>query len=151
MTISTGESLITAADIDDLITRVRQSAGDPGPLESAKAALFSGLSGDGHGHGDGDGAGTGTGTGPDPEAARLIRQRLLVTALRHGGALLAKLLSRLSPRETAMVRRYAHRLANFLDTLEVWAARPVMLALMRFGLPYGEAETIAVAVLLLVR
>ncbi|MBI0383538.1 hypothetical protein JBE27_46620 [Streptomyces albiflaviniger] len=142
MTISTGESLITAADIDDLITRVRQSAGDPGPLESAKAALFSGLSGDGHG----DGAGT----GPDPEAARLIRQRLLVTALRHGGALLAKLLSRLSPRETAMVRRYAHRLANFLDTLEVWAARPVMLALMRFGLPYGEAETIAVAVLRLV-
>lgn len=137
MTISTGESLITAADIDDLITRVRQTAGDPGPLESAKAALFSG---------DGNGAGT----GPDPEAARLIRQRLLVTALRHGGALLAKLLSRLSPRETAMVRRYAHRLANFLDTLEVWAARPVMLALMRFGLPYGEAETIAVAVLLLV-
>ncbi|MGW4073378.1 hypothetical protein ACWELB_07625 [Streptomyces asiaticus] len=140
MTISTGESLITAADIDDLITRVRQTAGDPGPLESAKAALFSGFSGDGHG----------AGTGPDPEAARLIRQRLLVTALRHGGALLAKLLSRLSPRETAMVRRYAHRLANFLDTLEVWAARPVMLALMRFGLPYGEAETIAVAVLLLV-
>ncbi|MGW5698665.1 hypothetical protein ACWEWX_50220 [Streptomyces asiaticus] len=139
MTISTGESLITAADIDDLITRVRQSAGDPGPLESAKAALFSG-----------DGHGDGAGTGPDPEAARLIRQRLLVTALRHGGALLAKLLSRLSPRETAMVRRYAHRLANFLDTLEVWAARPVMLALMRFGLPYGEAETIAVAVLLLV-
>ncbi|MGW7694663.1 hypothetical protein ACWGMA_38515 [Streptomyces asiaticus] len=137
MTISTGESLITAADIDDLITRVRQTAGDPGPLESAKAALFSG---------DGDGAGTGA----DPEAARLIRQRLLVTALRHGGALLAKLLSRLSPRETAMVRRYAHRLANFLDTLEVWAAQPVMLALMRFGLPYGEAETIAVAVLLLV-
>ncbi|MBP8536012.1 hypothetical protein [Streptomyces sp. MK37H] len=137
MTISTGESLITAADIDDLITRVRQTAGDPGPLESAKATLFSG---------DGDGAGT----GPDPEAARLIRQRLLVTALRHGGALLAKLLSRLSPRETAMVRRYAHRLANFLDTLEVWAAQPVMLALMRFGLPYGEAETIAVAVLLLV-
>ncbi|EXU69055.1 hypothetical protein Z951_06015 [Streptomyces sp. PRh5] len=142
MTISTGESLITAADIDDLITRVRQTAGDPGPLESAKAALFSGFSGDG----DGPGAGT----GPDPAAARLIRQRLLVTALRHGGALLAKLLSRLSPRETAMVRRYAHRLANFLDTLEVWAARPVMLALMRFGLPYGEAETIAVAVLLLV-
>ncbi|WP_445516282.1 hypothetical protein [Streptomyces sp. NEAU-174] len=144
MTISTGESLITAADIDDLITRVRQTAGDPGPLESAKAALFSGFSGNGDGHGDG------AGTGPDPEAARLIRQRLLVTALRHGGALLAKLLSRLSPRETAMVRRYAHRLANFLDTLEVWAARPVMLALMRFGLPYGEAETIAVAVLLLV-
>ncbi|MFJ1993201.1 hypothetical protein [Streptomyces asiaticus] len=146
MTISTGESLITAADIDDLITRVRQSAGDPGPLESAKAALFSGFSGDGRGHDDGPGAGP----GPDPEAARLIRQRLLVTALRHGGALLAKLLSRLSPRETAMVRRYAHRLANFLDTLEVWAAQPVMLALMRFGLPYGEAETIAVAVLLLV-
>ncbi|GAA0951427.1 MULTISPECIES: hypothetical protein [Streptomyces violaceusniger group] len=144
MTISTGESLITAADIDDLITRVRQTAGDPGPLESAKAALFSGFSG------DGDGDGPGAGTGPDPETARLIRQRLLVTALRHGGALLAKLLSRLSPRETAMVRRYAHRLANFLDTLEVWAAQPVMLALMRFGLPYGEAETIAVAVLLLV-
>ncbi|AGP54741.1 hypothetical protein [Streptomyces rapamycinicus] len=141
MTISTGESLITAADIDDLITRVRQTAGDPGPLESAKAALFSG---------DGDGDCDGTRTGPGPEAARLIRQRLLVTALRHGGALLAKLLSRLSPRETAMVRRYAHRLANFLDTLEVWAAQPIMLALMRFGLPYGEAETIAVAVLLLV-
>ncbi|MGV9853576.1 hypothetical protein ACWDWU_33180 [Streptomyces sp. NPDC003442] len=135
MTISTGESLITAADIDDLITRVRQTAGDPGPLETAKALLFSG--------------GT-TRTGPGPEAARLIRQRLLVTALRHGGALLARLLSRLSPRETAMVRRYAHRLANFLDTLEVWAAQPIMLALMRFGLPYGEAETIAVAVLLLV-
>ncbi|GAA0979615.1 MULTISPECIES: hypothetical protein [Streptomyces violaceusniger group] len=145
MTISTGESLITAADIDDLITRVRQTAGDPGPLESAKAALFSGFSGF-----SGDGDGPGAGTGPDPETARLIRQRLLVTALRHGGALLAKLLSRLSPRETAMVRRYAHRLANFLDTLEVWAAQPVMLALMRFGLPYGEAETIAVAVLLLV-
>ncbi|CDR06192.1 hypothetical protein [Streptomyces iranensis] len=141
MTISTGESLITAADIDDLITRVRQTAGDPGPLESAKAALFSG---------DGDGDCDGTCPGPGPEAARLIRQRLLVTALRHGGALLAKLLSRLSPRETAMVRRYAHRLANFLDTLEVWAAQPIMLALMRFGLPYGEAETIAVAVLLLV-
>ncbi|MFE2187632.1 hypothetical protein [Streptomyces sp. NPDC059455] len=135
MTISTGETLITAADIDDLITRVRQTAGDPGPLETAKALLFSGDT---------------TRTGPDPEAARLIRQRLLVTALRHGGALLAKLLSRLSPRETAMVRRYAHRLANFLDTLEVWAAQPIMLALMRFGLPYGEAETIAVAVLLLV-
>ncbi|WP_413801649.1 hypothetical protein [Streptomyces iranensis] len=145
MTISTGESLITAADIDDLITRVRQTAGDPGPLESAKAALFSG-----DGDGDGDGDCEGTCTGPGPEAARLIRQRLLVTALRHGGALLAKLLSRLSPRETAMVRRYAHRLANFLDTLEVWAAQPIMLALMRFGLPYGEAETIAVAVLLLV-
>ncbi|GAA2295567.1 hypothetical protein [Streptomyces violaceusniger] len=144
MTISTGESLITAADIDDLITRVRQTAGDPGPLESAKATLFSG-------NGNGNGDGTGPGPGPDPEAARLIRQRLLVTALRHGGALLAKLLSRLSPRETAMVRRYAHRLANFLDTLEVWAAQPVMLALMRFGLPYGEAETIAVAVTLLVR
>ncbi|WP_275560929.1 hypothetical protein [Streptomyces sp. 5-6(2022)] len=145
MTISTGESLITAADIDDLITRVRQTAGDPAPLESAKATLFSG-------NGDGDGTGTGPGPDPDldPEAARLIRQRLLVTALRHGGALLAKLLSRLSPRETAMVRRYAHRLANFLDTLEVWAAQPVMLALMRFGLPYGEAETIAVAVILLV-
>ncbi|MBD3009834.1 hypothetical protein [Streptomyces sp. 5-10] len=145
MTISTGESLITAADIDDLITRVRQTAGDPGPLESAKATLFSG-------NGNGDGTGTGPGPDPDldPEAARLIRQRLLVTALRHGGALLAKLLSRLSPRETAMVRRYAHRLANFLDTLEVWAAQPVMLALMRFGLPYGEAETIAVAVILLV-
>ncbi|OPF72670.1 hypothetical protein VT50_0230810 [Streptomyces antioxidans] len=141
MTISTGESLITAADIDDLITRVRQTAGDSGPLESAKATLFSG---------GGDGDGHGTSPGPDPEAARLIRQRLLVTALRHGGALLAKLLSRLTPRETALVRRYAHRLANFLDTLEVWAAQPVMLALMRFGLPYGEAETIAVAVLLLV-
>ncbi|MBI0314372.1 hypothetical protein [Streptomyces javensis] len=139
MTISTGESLITAADIDDLITRVRRTAGDPGPLESAKATLFSG-----------EGDGPGAGTGPDPEAARLIRQRLLVTALRHGGALLAKLLSRLSPRETAMVRRYAHRLANFLDTLEVWAAQPIVLALMRIGLPYGEAETIAVAVLLLV-
>ncbi|MBI0294518.1 hypothetical protein JBE04_08480 [Streptomyces sp. PRKS01-29] len=133
MTISTGETLITAADIDDLITRVRQTAGDPGPLESAKAALFSS-----------------EGDGPDPEAARRIRQRLLVTALRHGGALLAKLLSRLSPRETAMVRRYAHRLASFLDTLEVWAARPIMLALMRIGLPHGEAETIAVAVILLV-
>ncbi|WP_413103459.1 hypothetical protein [Streptomyces sp. Inha503] len=145
MTISTGESLITAADIDDLIARVRQTAGDPGPLESAKATLFCG---DGDGDGEGDGASAGT--GPDPQAARLIRQRLLVTALRHGGALLAKLLSRLSPRETAMVRRYAHRLANFLDTLEVWAAQPIMLALMRFGLPYGEAETIAVAVLLLV-
>ncbi|MEU4891797.1 hypothetical protein AB0B12_00480 [Streptomyces sp. NPDC044780] len=131
MTISTGESLITAADIDDLIIRVRQTAGDPGYLESAKTALFSGA-------------------GPAPDTARLIRQRLLVTALRHGGALLAKLLSRLSPRETAMVRRYAHRLANFLDTLQVWAAQPIMLALMRFGLPYGEAETIAVAVLLLV-
>ncbi|MEU8873370.1 hypothetical protein AB0D24_19775 [Streptomyces javensis] len=141
MTISTGESLITAADIDDLITRVRRTAGDPGPLESAKATLFSGGR---------DGDGRGAGTGPDPEAARLIRQRLLVTALRHGGALLAKLLSRLGPRETAMVRRYAHRLANFLDTLEVWAARPIVLALMRIGLPYGEAETIAVAVLLLV-
>ncbi|MEV5773077.1 hypothetical protein AB0L49_17715 [Streptomyces antimycoticus] len=131
MTISTGESLITAADIDDLIVRVRLTAGDPGDLESAKAALFSGAA-------------------PDPEAARPIRQRLLVTALHHGGALLAKLLSRLSPRETAMVRRYAHRLANFLETLEVWAAQPIMLALMRFGLPYEEAETIAVAVLVLV-
>ncbi|WP_262703891.1 MULTISPECIES: hypothetical protein [Streptomyces] len=147
MTISTGESLITAADIDDLIARVRQTAGDPGPLESAKATLFCG---DGEGDGAGEGHGAGAGTGPDLEAARLIRQRLLVTALRHGGALLAKLLDRLSPRETAMVRRYAHRLANFLDTLEVWAAQPIMLALMRFGLPYGEAETIAVAVLLLV-
>ncbi|MCM3807579.1 hypothetical protein ND808_17130 [Streptomyces sp. DR7-3] len=131
MTISTGESLITAADIDDLINRVRHTAGDPGDLECAKTALFSGA-------------------GPDPEAARLVRQRLLVVALHYGGALLAKLLSRLSPRETAMVRRYAHRLANFLDTLEVWAAQPIMLALMRFGLPYGEAESIAVAVLLLV-
>ncbi|MFE2679664.1 hypothetical protein [Streptomyces hygroscopicus] len=131
MTISTGESLITAADIDDLITRVRQTAGDPGHLESAKVALFSG-------------------TGPDPDAARRIRQRLLVTALRHGGALLAKLLGRLSPRETAMVRRYAHRLAGFLDALEVWAAQPIILALMGFGLPCGEAEAITVAVLLLV-
>ncbi|MCQ8189408.1 hypothetical protein [Streptomyces rugosispiralis] len=147
MTISTGESLITAADIDDLITRVRQTAGDPGPLESAKATLFSG---DCDCDGDCDGDCGNAATRPDPEAARLIRQRLLVTALRHGGALLAKLLSRLSPRETAMVRRYAHRLANFLDTLEVWAAQPIMLALTRIGLPYGEAETIAVAVLLLV-
>ncbi|MFD0446566.1 hypothetical protein ACFQ10_36040 [Streptomyces indonesiensis] len=65
---------------------------DPGPLESAKAALFSGFSGF-----SGDGDGPGAGTGPDPETARLIRQRLLVTALRHGGALLAKLLSLAQP------------------------------------------------------
>ncbi|MET7935707.1 hypothetical protein [Streptomyces sp. NPDC005322] len=131
MTISTGEPLITRADIDDLVIRVRLSAGDTGELEAAKAALFAA-------------------EGLDPAAAQLIRQRLLVTALHHGGSLLAKLLSRLSPRETAMVRRYAHRLANFLETLETWAAQPIMLALMRFGLPYAEAETIAVAVLLVV-
>ena len=129
--ISTGEPLIARSDIDDLVIRVRLSAGDTAELETAGAALF------------------GTGT-LAPADAQLIRQRLLVLALRHGGALLAKLLSRLGPRETAMVRRYAHRLAAFLETLEIWAAQPIMLALMRFGLPYAEAETIAVAVLLLV-
>jgi hypothetical protein len=129
--ISTGEPLITRTDIDDLVTRVRLSAGDTRELEAARAALF--------------------GSGPlTPADAQSIRQRLLVAALRNGGALLAKLLGRLGPRETAMVRRYAHRLANFLDTLEIWAAQPIMLTLMRFGLPYEEAESIAVAVLLLV-
>ncbi|WP_055557926.1 hypothetical protein [Streptomyces sp. NBRC 110028] len=127
MMISTGETLITTSDIDDLAGRVRLGAGDTRELEAAKDTLFAG--------------------GLTPAEAQRIRQRLMVTALRHGGDLLAKVLGRLTPRETAMVRRYAHRLANYLDTLDLWAAQPVMLALMRFGIPYDEAESIAVAVL----
>ncbi|WP_435242647.1 hypothetical protein [Streptomyces cucumeris] len=138
--ISTGEPhLITGSDIDDLVTRVRLN-GPRGPehgaaleaeLDAARAFLCS----------PGD---------PDPAVARLVRRRLVVIALRHGGALLAKLLTRLTARETAMVRRYAHRLANFLDAPENWAAQPIMLHLMRIGLCYAEAEDIAVTVLMFV-
>ncbi|NUP41473.1 MAG: hypothetical protein HOY76_31705 [Streptomyces sp.] len=131
MTIMTGEPAITGPDIDDLVIRVRHAAGDTTELEAAKTALF------------------GT-AGAAPADAQLIRQRLLTVALHHGGDLLAKLLIRLGPRETAMVRRYAHRLGYFLETLEIWSAKPIMLTLMRFGVPYIEAEAIAVAILLLV-
>ncbi|QKV92337.1 hypothetical protein HUT19_11740 [Streptomyces sp. NA02950] len=141
MKISTGEPhLITGSDIDDLVVRVRlNGSGTPEgdaaletELEAARAFLCS----------PGE---------PDPAVARLVRQRLVVIALRHGGALLAKLLTRLSSRETAMVRRYAHRLAGFLDSLEIWTAQPIRLALMRIGLCYAEAEDIAAAVLVFVR
>ncbi|MDT0547290.1 MULTISPECIES: hypothetical protein [Streptomyces] len=131
MTITTGDPAITGSDIDDLVIRVRQAAGDTAELEAAKASLF------------------GT-AGAAPPDAQLIRQRLLTVALHHGGDLLAKLLTRLGPRETAVVRRYAHRLGHFLETLEIWSAKPIMLTLMRFGVPYIEAESIAVAILLIV-
>ena len=98
-----GEPVITGSDIDDLVIRVRRAAGDTAELEAAKTALF------------------GT-AGAAPAEAQLIRQRLLTIALHHGGDLLAKLLTRLGPRETAMVRRYAHRLGYFLETLEIWSA-----------------------------
>ncbi|MER7793676.1 hypothetical protein [Streptomyces sp. NPDC097640] len=131
MTITTGDPAITGSDIDDLVIRVRQAAGDTAELEAAKVSLF------------------GT-AGAAPPDAQLIRQRLLTVALHHGGDLLAKLLTRLGPRETAVVRRYAHRLGHFLETLEIWSAKPIMLTLMRFGVPYIEAESIAVAILLIV-
>lgn len=131
MTTMTRAPVITGSDIDDLVTRVRRAAGDTTELEAAKATLF----------GPADAA---------PAHARLVRQRLLTVALRHGGDLLTKLLTRLGPREIAVVRRHAHRLAHFLEGLEIWSAKPIMLSLMRSGVPYIEAESIAFAILLLV-
>jgi hypothetical protein len=113
---------ITQEDVDDLIQRMRQEGADTREAEEIKQKL----------------------DGPIAQQEKvLIWKKLIIWALRYGGRILAKILSRLSRPAGEWLQRISKRLADFLESLEDWVVDRIADFLQRLGVPRDIAEAIA--------
>ncbi|GAB2537826.1 hypothetical protein [Nocardia heshunensis] len=116
---------ISADDLDDLVTQVREAGQDSAEVEAARSAL------------------SGAVNTLAPSGIEGYKRKLIVLALRYGGKALAWLLRHFSKEAAEYVLRHSKQLADFLDRAENWVQDKIIHFLVGCGVPHQYAVEIA--------
>jgi hypothetical protein len=81
---------------------------------------------------------------------RGLKAQLLIWALRNGGKLLEAMLRLVNATAAGFIRRYAHRIADYLEGLTGWGEATIADGLRRMGIPDPHASRIAWVIMTLV-
>lgn len=72
-----------------------------------------------------------------------IFKKIFISLLRYGGASLSRVVSKIAPRAARTIEANSGRIARFLEGLNNWERGPIVIGLMRMGIPYDVAVEIA--------
>jgi hypothetical protein len=70
-------------------------------------------------------------------------KKLIIIGLKHGGPVVKKIVSKVSPKAGKWIGKYADKLAKFLEDLENWAELPIITFLVKNGVPPADAKIMA--------
>jgi hypothetical protein len=70
-------------------------------------------------------------------------KKLVIIGLKHGGPVVKKIVSKVSPKAGKWIGKYADKLAKFLEDLENWAELPIITFLVKNGVPPADAKIMA--------
>ncbi len=70
-------------------------------------------------------------------------KKLIIIGLKHGGPVVKKIVSKVSPKAGKWIGKYADKLAKFLEDLENWAELPIITYLVKNGVPPADAKIMA--------
>jgi hypothetical protein len=70
-------------------------------------------------------------------------KKLIIIGLKHGGPVVKKIVSKVSPKAGKWIGKYADKLARFLEDLENWAELPIITYLVKNGVPPADAKIMA--------
>ncbi|WP_258055083.1 hypothetical protein [Streptomyces sp. Ru71] len=134
---STDEPTFTAAEVRDLIERMKADGGS----DTAEIAQFEAYADRLEGKGP---------TKPMPGFGwSTIVRKLVVAGFRHGGVWLGKVLKRVSPKAAKYASKHGNKIADAIDAVENWGEHALALALMKAGLPHDIAGDLAKAIIII--
>lgn len=77
-------------------------------------------------------------------------KKLVIIGFRHGGPVVARVVGKLNKKWGTWVGKNADRIADMLEAIDNWAEGPIILGLMKMGMPYPEAKLMAEIIVSLV-
>jgi hypothetical protein len=70
-------------------------------------------------------------------------KKLIIIGLKHGGPVLKKIVSKVSPKAGKWLGKNVGKLTNFLEALDNWAELPIITFLVKNGVPPADAKMMA--------
>jgi hypothetical protein len=91
-----------------------------------------------------------SGTSQAQDSLRIpFAKKLIIIGLKHGGPVLKKIVSKVSPKAGKWIGRNVGKLTDFLEALDNWAELPIITFLVKNGVPPADAKIMAEIIVML--